>query len=67
MIVGILELGTFIRNAGIENKWNVVLQKPFYMSVSQFSRITLGLTGDGFNSLFIKLVGGHGGKNNPVL
>ena len=67
MIVGILELGTFIRNARIENKWNVVLQKPFYMSVSQFSRITLGLTGDGFNSLFIKLVGGHGGKNNPVL
>ena len=22
---------------------------------------------DGFDSLFIKLVGGHGGKNNPVL
>ena len=34
MIVGILELRALIRNAGIENKRNIVLQEPFYMSVS---------------------------------
>ena len=66
MIVGILELRALIGNAGIENKRNIVLQKPFYMSVGQFCRVALGLAGDGFDTLLIELVSGHGGKNNPV-
>ena len=66
MVVGILELRTLIRNAGEEDEWNVVGQQPFHMSMGQFCRITLGLAGDGFDTLFVKLMGRAWGEYHPV-
>ncbi len=58
MIVCIFELRTLVRDAGIKDEWNVMLQEPFYMAVSKFCRIAFGFTGNGFDSLLVELMGG---------
>ena len=58
MVYGIRELVALIRNTGIKNKFYALFQKPAYMPVSHFCRITFGFTGNGFNSKLIDLSGG---------
>ena len=49
---------------GIEDEWDVVLQEPFHMSVCELRRITLGFTGDGFDTHLVNISGGLGAQNH---
>ena len=66
MIVCILEFGTLIGDARIENKRNIMLQKPFYMSVDKLCRVAFGLAWNRFNPLFVKLMSRLRRKNYLV-
>ena len=59
MVYCIRELVALIGNAGIENEFYALFQKPAYMPVGHFCRITFGFTGNGFNSKLINFSGGR--------
>ena len=64
MVVGILELVALIRNAGVEDVPDALIDQPLHMAVSQFGRVALGLAGDGFDSQLIYLLGRRRRKNH---
>ena len=49
MVIGLLELISFVRNTGVEDPVYSLVDEPLYMAVGQLRRITLGLTGNRFN------------------
>ena len=57
MVVGIRCFVAFIRNTRIPDKFNIIFNQPFDMSVCEFSRITFGFTRNGFDTKLVNLSG----------
>ena len=66
MVDCVREFVALVRNAGVENKFHAVFQKPGHMSVGKLGRIALGLTWNGLDSKLINLSGGGRGKHYLV-
>ena len=56
MVVGPLYLIPFIEKSGIEYKVYILIYQPHYVTMDNLCRITLRLTGDGFNAHLIYLM-----------
>ena len=66
MIAGIRRLISFVKESGIEDEVNTLLNQPGYMSMGQLGRIAFGFAGDGFDSQLIDAVRGAGGENHLI-
>ena len=65
VVVGILKLIALVRDGRIEDALHAFIDEPLYMSVGQLRRITLGFTGDRFNSQLVDLPRGSGREYDP--
>jgi len=66
VIVGVLKFITFIKESGIENEIDLLVNEPADMSVSQLCRVTFGFTRNGFNAKLINLTIGYRRENHTV-
>ena len=66
MVACVRALIALIGDAGVEDELYALLDEPGHMSVYQLGRITLGFTGDGFDSQLIELPGGLGRQHHMV-
>ena len=55
MIVCLLEFVALVKESGVENKVNPLLNQPCYMTVCQLCGIAFGLTGNGLNAQLVNL------------
>ena len=58
MVDCIRKFVTFIWDTWVENKFHTISDQPCHMTMCKFSRVTFGLTWDGFNSQLVNLSGG---------
>ncbi len=59
VVVGVLKLLPLIRNTGVENMMDALIDQPLHMPVGQLCRVTFGFTRDRFNPQLIDLPGGR--------
>ena len=64
MVIGFCEFVPFIRNARIENRFDLIVNQPLYVSVCKLRRITFGFTWNRINSQFIDLAVRNRRENN---
>ena len=61
MVVCPLYLVALIKQSGVKDKINALLNQPGHMTMSQLCRITFGFAGNGFNAKLVDLTVGAGG------
>ena len=66
MIAGIPEFLPLIRDAGIEDGFNPLVDQPFDVPVGNLGRIAFRLGGNGLDPEFIELMGRGRGQDDPV-
>ena len=59
MVVGFRGLVALIKEGGIKNKVNLLVDQPFHMAVSQLGGITFRFTGNGLDAKLINLTVGN--------
>ena len=67
MVAGVRRLVALVRNAGIEDGLNALLDQPLDVAVSDLGRVAFRFTGDGFDSQLVYLPGGLRGKYRAEL
>ena len=58
MVAGVRRLVALVRNAGVENGLDALLDQPFDMAVGDLGRVALRFAGDGFDAQLVYFPGG---------
>ena len=67
MVAGVRRLIALVRNAGIKNRLNPLLDQPFDMAVGDLGRIAFRFAGDRFDSQLVYFPGGLRRKDRAEL